>query len=226
VKEKPILFSGPLVRAVLRDVDPKTQTRRLVKPQADVIVGDILGQPQWYLDADPSRVIRCPYGATGDRLWVREAHAPMCRSRDTRVAYRADMIVQNRMPRRPPPGWTTEDLCPWPVDNTKGRGYAVTRWTPSIHMPRALSRIDLEVTRVRVQRLQDITEEDARAEGLCQRLTREGTFYHHEESTPSGRWWIDPVDAFRHLWDAINGERATWDSNPWVWALDFKRVRP
>ena len=212
MKEKPILFSGPLVRAVLRDVDPKTQTRRLVKPQADVIVGDILGQPQWYLDADPSRVIRCPYGATGDRLWVREAHAPMCRSRDTRVAYRADMIVQNRMPRRPPPGWTTEDLCPWPVDNTKGRGYAVTRWTPSIHMPRALSRIDLEVTRVRVQRLQDITEEDARAEGVIPSPTAIVGGTHRA--------------AFRKLWDAINGERATWDSNPWVWALDFKRVRP
>lgn len=237
MKEKPILFSGPFVRAVLRDVDPKTQTRRLVVARGvdDIGKWNFLRMQDGYPDGVPRAVfedgdepigIRCPYGAPGDRLWVREAHAPMCRSRDTRVAYRADMIVQNRTPRRPPPGWTTEDLCPWPVDNTKGRGYAVTRWTPSIHMPRALSRVDLEVTRVRVQRLQDITEEDARAEGLCQRLTREGTFYHHEESTPSGRWWIDPVDAFRHLWDAINGERASWQSNPWVWVVSFKRVRP
>ncbi len=238
MKEKPILFSGPLVRAVLRDVDPRTQTRRLVVARNvdDIGKWNFLRMQDGYPDGVPRAVfeggdepigIRCPYGAPGDRLWVREAHAPMCRSRDTRVAYRADMIVQNRMPRRPPPGWTTEDLCPWPVDNTKGRGYAVTRWTPSIHMPRALSRIDLEVTRVRVQRLQDITESDARAEGVrpfFERFTSIG----RDQRITTGELASDAEHraSFAVLWDEINGDRALWISNPWVWVIDFKRVRP
>lgn len=225
MKDRPILFSGAMVRAIL--AGQKTQTRRIVKPQPS-----IEGQT-------PRRT--CPYGAPGDRLWVRETHAAMACSSRARVAYRADMIVQNQTPRRTPPGWTTADLCPWPVDNAKGRGHAVTRWTPAIHMPRALSRIDLEVTAVRVERLHDVTEEDARTEGVtlgpivcsdCQ----------DQECGPDGD--VCPVcdceacdgrqqviastyrAAYAHLWDRINGGRAPWRSNPWVWVLSFRRVRP
>ena len=239
MKERPILFSGPMVRAVLRDVDPKTQTRRLVnlrgtKPDAGRFEQSTVLPALWLgCDADGTTIVlRCPYGAPGDRLWVRETHAAMCRSRDTRVAYREGMIVQNQTPRRPRRDWTVEDLCPWPVDNTMGRGYAVERWTPSIHMPRALSRIDLEVTRVRVQRLHDITEPDALAEGVSQgRIPvddygpeRIGYVLGADDGAcvlyPSAR------EAFAIGWNAINGDRVLWSSNPWVWAIDFKRVRP
>lgn len=238
MKEHPILFSGPLVRALLREVDLKTMTRRLTQEarwnhRADSHLESV--RPSWEVRGGPASTcndwvatfvgggtmpggrwqrhgIACPYGAPGNRLWVRETWAPMAKSRDTRVAYRADMMVQNQTRR----SGAQVDLVPWPVDNNKGRGYAVTRWTPSIHMPRWASRIDLEVTEVRVERLQDITEEDAKAEGV-----------EHVSiaDVPRQAAWSCRQD-FSVLWDKINGGKAPWKSNPWVWVVSFKRVRP
>ncbi|MEK9646497.1 MAG: hypothetical protein VW547_13230 [Alphaproteobacteria bacterium] len=219
-REPPILFSGPLVRAVLRDVDPKTQTRRLVVARGvdDIGKWNFLRMQDGYPDGVPRAVfedgeepigIRCPYGAPGDRLWVRETHA---QAGTGRVFYRAD------------------------------DGTTAPRWTPAIHMPRALSRIDLEVTAVRVERLQDITEEDARAEGVCREnvpamlpsiavLAAQAREVIHGTGHTSADPTVWPVardyrDLFMLAWTAINGERASWQSNPWVWAIDFKRVRP
>ena len=186
--EKPILFSTKLVRAIL-DVR-KTETRRVVKPQP---VGEIR---------------RCPYGVPGDRLWVRETfycdhcdypNAPVDEMR-LLLEYRADHRCRD---------W--EAGCPCSDD--QGRG----SWRPSIHMPRWASRITLEVTGVRVERLQAITEEGAKAEGVKVPMIVERI---REQPTH--------VTTFRDLWDSINGKRpgCDWASSPWVWVVQFKRVQP
>jgi hypothetical protein len=180
VKERPILFSGPMVRAILDG--QKTQTRRIVKPQPSI-------------EGQEPHLVRCPYGVPGDRLWVRETwgEGGMTKPGDP-ASYAAD----------------------WPDAG------AIRKWRPSIHMPRWASRIDLEVTAVRVERLQAITEEDARAEGAAHRIARGGDL----SGALEGETPIQHVAHFRDLWDSINGERTPWASNPWVWVVSFKRVRP
>lgn len=198
MKERPILFNGAMVRAERAGL--KTMTRRLLRQQPDIIVGDLLGQPHWYLDADPSLKIRCPYGVPGDRLWVRETWAPC----DGGPIFAAD------------------------YDGDKARA-GVERWHPGIHLRRDDARTLLEVTAVRVERLQAITEEDAKAEGLRSDAEALRNLSHirgaeaprHVPSHLRGA-----RNYFRDLWDEINGERATWASNPWVWVVSFQRVSP
>ncbi len=124
------------------------------------------------------------YGDVGDRLWVRESFAPLYFD-DGRPAYMADY---------------DGDVVPRP------------RFKPSIHMPRAVSRIDLEIDAVRIERLQDITEADAKAEGVT------------DDGGPEVGLDASPRAAFRVLWDVISGKRAPWASNPWVWVVGFRRV--
>lgn len=130
---------------------------------------------------------RCPYGEPGDRLWVRETWAKPGEVGDE-IEYRADN--------------------PDPLG---------ARWRPSIYMPKGLSRIKLELTGVRVQRLQAISEEDARAEGAP--ALAEGV----DDAAAFG---LRHTVGFARLWDSINLDRAPWAANPWVWALTFKRVTP
>lgn len=225
-RERPLLMSGPLVRATLRDVNPKTVTRRLVKPQPKIHPrwGSVLNDPDApridgvefapgtpkfaiyserhlaeYQDEIATRF--SPHGVRGDRLWIREAHCPNYFD-DGRPAYRAD--------------WTGEsaDLVKEP------------RWTPSIHMPRALLRITLEIVDVRVERLQDITKEDARAEGLCEKNNQHGRWYHHDPSAPVGQWSTSPITAFRNLWDSLTDESTSWAANPWIWRIEYRRIKP
>lgn len=203
MKERPILFSAPMVRALLSGA--KTQTRRLVKPQPMDS-----GAPDHWRDT----TARCPYGAPGDRLWVRETWAPF--DGDTN---------RNAAPAGVPAMYRAD------------RSFMVEpgRWRPSIHMPRWASRIDLEVTAVRVERLQAITEEDAKAEG-ADSLTASQALWKGSASQDgcaragypdapcnTGDW--TPRDCFRLLWGAINGP-GSWDTNPWVWVVEFKRVQP
>jgi hypothetical protein len=139
---------------------------------------------------DETKVYECPYGQPGDRLWVRETwrYADMA-PRSRRVEFKAD----------------GDHPGPFP-------------WKPSIHMPRWASRIMLEVTGVRVERLQEITEKGARAEG-CHGMGSNGD----AEFPPEGI--ISAVEDFRDLWDSINESRGFgWDKNPWVWVVEFKRV--
>ena len=176
MKERPILFSGPMVRAILDG--SKTQTRRVAKEF------DEMPNLDGILQRFP-RQNGCPHGAPGDRLWVRETWAHErdgtgCPD-DTGVLYRAT-----------DPGWDDE-----------GTGL---RWRPSIFMPRIASRILLEITDVRVQRLQEISDEDARAEG-----------YDRSHAFP--REW------FALLWERINGT-GSWHANPWAWAITFQRLEP
>ena len=181
MKERPILFSGQMVRAILDG--RKKQTRRVVKnPEyMGCLTGDCPHDTRSECIAEITvfGATKCPYGIEMDRLWVRETFAaPWGRSG---VFYRAD-------------------------DKKEYDG----NWRPSIFMPRWASRITLEITEVRVERLQDISEEDAESEG---------TKY------PAG----GPTSCYRMgyswLWESING-KGSWDENPWVWCITFKRIKP
>lgn len=223
VKQSPILFSGAMVNAILQG--QKTQTRRVVKPQPDFVTnagecgvkhsvtrhigGDFV--EEW---ADPVtgnpyvRLVSCPYGGVGDRLWVRES---FCLTVDDASFWEADKSVEAAFKRH---GVQWAEDQEWiiyrgsnPHPDLDGDA---PEWKPSIHMPRWACRIELEITEVRVQRLQDIPYDDAVAEG-CDR----------SESTG----WHTAITQFSDLWDSINGKRGFgWDTNPWVWALTFRRV--
>lgn len=211
MKEHPILFNGQMVRAIL--AGRKTQTRRVLKDQppehykyerspGNTHVGYIAkdqpmiwaGEPCWRYGAEwgaqPVREIpwpNCPYGKPGDRLWVREAWANMAYECDEPLyTYKADT------PAASVPGWS---LPPG------------VKWKPSIHMPKAASRITLEITDVRVERLQEISDQDCVAEGI-------------DVEVPN-----QPVQfQFSQLWDSINKDKHPWVSNPWVWVVEFERV--
>jgi len=186
MKERPILFNAEMVRAVLDG--SKTQTRRIVKPQPTHF--NPAGVPRRANPAGgPSDLIACPYGQPGDQLWVRETW------------------------RKVEPG---ECGCSEHCNHRTGYDYRATgsgddetKWKPSIHMPRAASRIQLEITGLRVERLQDIREEDALAEGVTL------TTCHPRHANDMGR------RAYQALWESINGP-GSWADNPWVWAIDFK----
>ncbi len=215
--ERPILFSGAMVRALLAGT--KTQTRRMAdKMVRHPDLGNLYKPGAMVLEREPQHVIEraCPYGAPGDRLWVREAHAFSAVDPDGLdwhddpdnwdVIYRAD-------PNQPAGGWRDAD----------GRVIAAP-WRPSIHMPRWASRILLEITEVRVERLQDISDADAIAEGIenNSRLDPAGTCHWRDYSRPHAGFSC-PVDSYRTLWNDINGD-GSWDANPWVWALTFRRL--
>jgi hypothetical protein len=188
-RERPIIFSAPMVRAILDG--SKTQTRRVVKwpawaqPHPEVFARDLRdGQEVWYVPGDdqPSKVMRCPYGQPGDRLWVREAWLTV----DGESAfYRADY-----------------------APDAKGERDHGVSWRSAMFMPRWASRITLEVTGIRVERLQDISEKDANAEGV-----------KHSLHLPGGRF---ARENFAHLWWTIHGDES-WEANPLVWVVEFKR---
>lgn len=222
--ERPILFSGEMVRAIL--AGKKTQTRRLVSPKSFAgkwLDGCDPGETESRSEAsigarayvaDPGNY---PPYVVGDRLWVRETWAGAddmagigsdCDGPPQCVAYRADKTARIVSP--------TSDGQPSAAADTYAWNWDMLKWRPSIHMPRWASRITLEVTAVRVERLQDISEEDAEAEGV-------------DGSGPVGnmRVWSEMGRhryQFAGLWDAINGKRCPWDSNPWVWVVEFRRV--
>lgn len=192
--ERPILFSGPLVRAILAGT--KTVTRRPVTPPlaadthspflgADGVWRWMTGKVSY---ADDER--RCPHGGPRDRLWAKETFTL---TQHGKPVYRAD--------------FRDRDGHHWPSIAEDPDG---VRWRPSIHMPRRASRILLEVTDVRVERLQSITEEDAKAEGV------EPLFVVASPDTPHR-------NAFRATWDEIYGE-GSWAANGWVWRIGFKRI--
>lgn len=201
-KETGLLFQAPMVRALLRDVDPKTQTRRVVKLNASGRVSR--GGRNWHCE-DPEAVLACPYGQPGDRLWVREKWAPDPPIDDSWAS--TEWSGCGRRIDGVPERFHHPRFCNYAADWLHGP----IRWRPGIHMPRWASRILLELTEVRVQRLQDISEADAMAEGI----------------DPDGDEWRDccltPRTPFLTLWESING-LGSWDANPWVWALSFRRI--
>lgn len=207
MKERPILFGAPMVRAILEG--RKTQTRRVMKPIPQMVTDHNI--VTW--DGDAAALMRlldqtgrhCPYGQSGDRLWVRET---WCREFESpSYCYRADDA----------PGEKAEFV------DAEGRPVRGSRWKPSIHMPRSASRILLEVTNVRVERLQDISEADAIAEGADHNGECDHIRHTCEEIGCFGR--NSYRGGYAELWEQINGD-GSWESNPWVWVVEFKRVTP
>lgn len=209
-KERPIIFSTPMVRAILAGT--KTQTRRVVKlqPPAGAEHHSIanVGHPWHDIYGHKGCAVhrvRCPYGQPGDRLWVRETFMDML---GTGVEHRPD-------PRGPLRRYAyASDHQPGSYGDEARKSYGL-RWKPSIHMPRAASRITLEITGVRVERLQDISESDAQAEGCSlECMTPTGDDSGSAIYGPGG---------YLALWESINGVES-WAANPWIWVVEFKRV--
>ena len=201
MKERPILFSGAMVRALLDG--SKTQTRRIAKMR--VCGNKMIPIPA---DDDPDWVqfvAENTYGQPGDRLWVRETFSDIYGAggdeerRKEEVMYRAD-----------------GETDPYVIGG---------RWTPSIHMPRWASRILLEIVSVRVERLQDISEADAKAEGIGPHEVRQFAIFGLSATERAAVYRDAAVGPFQGLWQQINGA-GSWDANPWVWVVEFNRVEP
>ncbi|MDE7599633.1 hypothetical protein NVR57_13030 [Enterobacter asburiae] len=194
MKERGMIFNGAMVRALLDG--RKTQTRRPVNPQPELTAGSGFSWKGWVYGSGSSDLetnknfahAACPFGKPGDRIWVRETWAEAGASAPDLKLYRANY------PAHVPTHY--ENVPP-----AEG-----VRWTPSIHMPRWASRILLEITSVRVERLRSMSQDDARAEGVI---------------AASGP--MEAGLAFRELWDSIYGVES-WGANPWVWVIEFKRI--
>lgn len=228
---RPMLYAGPMVRAIREG--RKFQTRRLVNPQP--IYDETLGTWQWQMvvrstDVEFLKLVmqgHCPYGRPGDKLWVRET----CYLRPERT---------RRMMREGadtwPPVFYRADMSDGDVEWCKEHGW---KPTPSIHMPRWACRLILEITEVRAQRLQDISTSDCIHEGIeeprcslaadcfSENWPGVGAIPDELSNAAGGRPWREcscAVESFKDLWDSINRKRCPWKSNPWVWAISFKRV--
>lgn len=199
MKERPIIFSSEMVRAILEG--RKTQTRRVIKPQPVLL-------PDWgemeYKGEVYSLLPRrfCPYGREGDRLWVKEAWRVGRVDRNT-IWYRDDSFM----------------ALAESADDLAGRKLG-DQWKSARFMFRWASRITLEVSGVRVERVQDIWIEDAVAEGL--EVVQRGGYRAFKGAE---RLHSMPTDAFASVWDSINARRGyAWESNPWVWVVEFKKI--
>ena len=193
MKETGLIFKAPMVRAILEG--RKTQTRRVAKPVKHPDLGNLYTPGALAMGREPQHVIdrACPLGQPGDRIYVREA-ARSCRAYE----------VQGY----PPSQWGNKPIW-FEADGTPPG--AETAWatkaTPAIHLPMFAARIWLEITGVRVERIQEITPDDCIAEGAWPVEQRELGRGH------------EAVSAFQKLWESTGGD---WDANPWVWAIDFK----
>lgn len=222
IKQRPILFSTPMVQAILEG--RKTQTRRTIKPQPDSKATLFSYQPdQWpkkpwiakfkfkEIEGAPYYEVtndyKCPYGKTGDILWVRETWAVTCGGK---YEYKAD-------------GGFPPRIIHESANESGGEDVVTERWFPSIHMPKEACRLFLRITDIRVERLQDITEEDAKAEGVLQ--FKDGSYKFYVEPMPAN---INPgcssaKDSFFSLWRTINGAESL-KANQWVWVISFERT--
>lgn len=208
MKKRPILFSAPMVQALLAET--KTQTRRIVKDTGFYAIDAAIHGAETAKRELAALATQCPHGQPGDRIWVRET----CRADELPdgldgVRYLADDVFR-------------------PIDNTpaaadlwfalyayRGKRGAIV---PSIHMPRWASRISLEITGVRVERLNDISGDDAMAEGV--QPTRDGAFHIVDDTFRAP----DPVECYARLWEDINGT-GSWAANPWCWCIEFQRIK-
>ncbi|GGX01649.1 hypothetical protein [Undibacterium macrobrachii] len=216
MKQRPILFSAPMVRALLDGT--KTQTRRIAHSDSTEML-----RPSPFVKSGIETIhgyeVKNPYGNQGDQLWVRETYGIEVRSYGGGTgefyAYRA----------------TKPDA----VYCKEASGTTIPiKWIPSIHMPRKACRITLEITSIRVERLQDISKEDAITEGLST-ISKDGKTWKYgipdrdglpgrdNDGWPWSDWEEDPRLAYKKLWERINGT-GSWDANPWVWVIEFKRV--
>lgn len=232
--ERPILFSAPMVRAIING--DKTITRRILRLPPSLAGADLdVAWPDAALwgaagcgglhvqFGDASHRVRCPYGQPGDTLWVRESF---------RLPAAVDDLSPASVATKAIDAGYREPWCPTVYEADGGKSDSrrdplfANDWVggdgklrPSIHMPRWASRLTLRVTSVRVERLQDITSEEAQAEGV------EPVPVHGEWAGPRelGQHW-SARKPFASLWDEINGDRGAWATNPWVWVVTFERI--
>ncbi|MES0345712.1 hypothetical protein KDV22_09985 [Citrobacter koseri] len=229
MKEKGLIFNSEMVRAILDG--RKTQTRRIMAIQPEHselglrrVIDSKNGRDNgkyFWSQSDAcglkarSKVFGCPYGDVGDRIWVRETFQGPLVSDELFEEYRAH-----------PEKFETPQYCEYAANGGAKPEYCDLDdnlrhgWRPSIHMPRWASRLTLEITSVRVERLNDISEEDARAEGII-----DGGCLNCGEPEPCGcvNQQPDATDAFAYLWQSIYGQE-NWDANPWVWVIEFRRI--
>lgn len=228
MKERPILFNAPMVRAILEG--RKTQARRVCKQAEAADLSHVVGPfdcpefgPGHFGDEEGNLQFRCPYGQPGDRLWVRET-------------WQGPLVEQERFDafKRDRRQFETPEFCQYAADGGPRPEFVDMDdnmrycWRPSIHMPRWASRILLEIVSVRVERLNDISEADAVAEGV------------ERWKVGPDNWWVDysfteeeaeagvppalsATESYRTLWESINGP-GSWDDNPYVWAIEFRRI--
>jgi hypothetical protein len=224
----------------------KAQTRRVCKPAEEAglihVVGirDPRGVDQrplevqgsgWFGDEKGDVRFRSPYGRPGDHLWVRETFFAYGRW-ETRYSEKEKRDELRFVDMTPECGWTYQYAADDPdLPLVKGRGVTAGWYKrPAIHMPRVASRIQLEVIGVRVERLQDLSDADAVAEGIDRgenNFSRGAVYrdYSSPDSRDTADWFSSPTDSYRTLWERINGPDS-WEANPWIWVVEFGRVRP
>jgi len=253
--EHPIIFSTEMVRAILDC--RKTQTRRIIKPQPistemcpAVVMMDVHSPSglSWHSDMYGTNYLKCIYGKVGDTLWVRETWLLNGSGNTLRIQYKAsdseyrpdDKKWCGRLVSKHAPEHINEAQSMWDRHNEKIKGHKIP-WRSPRFMPKWAARIFLEITNIRVERLQDISEDDILAEGI------EGFGWDYVESSDGTgdkfMYWNDPKqdmpnwcprnttscecieDVFSWLWDSINAKRGFgWDKNPWVRVIEFKKV--
>lgn len=232
MREYPILFSAPMVRALLDG--SKTQTRRVVKlPVIDKAFGCEIAGCEINGELENGQLIS-PFGKVGDQLWVRETFT----GNKNNFGYRADAVCGgmgydgNGQKMFIKHGYILDETCKQTYTdnfvegfNTYGLGYFSGKWKPSIHMPRWASRIQLEITNIRVERLNDCSEADAIAEGI-ERVGGAASVspwrnYRIGESGEMSLHCSAPTRSYMTLWESINGA-GSWESNPWVWVVEFE----
>lgn len=223
MRERPIIFSGPMVRAILAGT--KTQTRRIISPRHlkffDQSAADMLGR--W--DKRP-----LPYGGVGDRLWVRETLAAspglLTYAADDKLILDSDAL-SDELDNPDPQSLCEHDRRAWELIDRHGENdFEEEKRVSARYMPRVLSRLLLEITDVRVQRLGDISDADVIAEGckVCPKSgTKPGYVFDGTEYDRAGLCHSHARVAFEILWDQINGP-GSWDANPWVWAITFRKL--
>lgn len=216
VRERPILFNGEMVQAILEG--RKTQTRRVVKPQPEQMRDDVAygwewrkSQETWFAGATEKQMradygLRkyCPYGKPGDELWVRETwcQRPLTEAPMNEIWYKQE----------------NQRLFEISKENSGNWAY-MYKWRPSIHMPRWASRIQLRITDVRVERVQSMAVGDLICEGFP--VPEKPGASNIDELFE----WDEAFDWFQSLWDSINVKRGYgWDTNPWVWVIEFERA--
>lgn len=237
VRERSIPMQAESVRGILDG--SKTQTRRVVTPQPPLGYDRVESEPpgygfRWENDSPPAKrdelgkwTKRCPYGQPGDRLYVREAwqYADWTEEGEPILRYRTDGETRVFLGNAVPDAWADRVQDVWaelsaPTNYAIDNRAADRRWRSPRFMPRWASRITLELTEVRAQRVQEIGVADCIAEGAYPMPSREA--WNEDQN-------IGPeiIGAFRALWDSINAARGcSWKSNPWVWALSFRVVTP
>lgn len=237
-KEHPILFSGPMIQALLEG--RKTLTRRIVNPKTPedfaLMVNMNAGiNVQQQID----ELIRCssPFGQVGDALWVREnfrVNSWSPEEFEMTFRYEADKAISNQIVIENEDMYnrlweqSCEDLIKAgyeidPDENFSNYDVDKLRLRPSIHMPRSVSRLQLENTNIHIERLQDISEDDAIAEGIDKNISGDGRLVYKNYFEDATSWHRHPQDSYRTLWQTLHGIES-WYVNPWVWVLGLKKI--